>query len=119
MKTIFRLVSIVLLCLITNAVMAQKSKVETASFKVYGNCGMCKTRIEAALDTKGIKSAEWNIQTKMLEVVYVPSKINEIQIHELVASVGHDTDKKMAVDSVYKQLPDCCLFRENPNTHTD
>jgi copper chaperone CopZ len=108
-----------IITLTSGSLWAQKNKVETISFKVYGNCGMCKSRMETALDTKGIKSAEWNIQTKEMVVTYVPAKISEIKIHELIASVGHDTDKKQAVDSVYKELPSCCLYRENPNTHTD
>lgn len=91
----------------------------TIKIKVFGNCGQCKERIEAALDHKGIKSAEWNIDTKILEVVYVPEKITEEQIHHYIAGVGHDTEKVKAFDTVYQQLPDCCLYREKPNTHHD
>lgn len=90
-----------------------------ATFKVSGNCGQCKERIETALDQKGIKSAEWNIDTKDLDVVYVPEKITLEQIHHLVALSGHDTDKEKASDEAYKKLPDCCLYREHPNTHHD
>ncbi|MFA6261138.1 MAG: heavy-metal-associated domain-containing protein [Bacteroidia bacterium] len=89
------------------------------TFKVSGNCGMCKERIEVALDQKGVKSAEWNIDSKVLEVIYVPEKVTIEQIHHYVASVGHDTDKELAPDSIYKQLPDCCQYREHPNTHHD
>jgi copper chaperone CopZ len=119
MKFIIRLSYILIFFCISQSVQAQTKKVQTDTLTVYGNCGMCKSRIEAALDTKGVKSAEWNIQTKMLVISYVPEKISLEQIHELVASVGHDTDKKKAPDAVYKTLPGCCLFRENPNTHTD
>lgn len=87
------------------------------NIKVYGNCGQCKERIESALDVKGIKSAEWNVETKMLEVVYVPEKISIEQIHKIIAGVGHDTEREKATDAVYRKLPDCCLYRENPNTH--
>jgi len=90
-----------------------------AVFKVSGNCGMCKKRIEAAMDTKGIRSAEWDVDSKMIEVIYVPEKITLDQIHKLIAGVGHDTDKEKATDEVYKKLPDCCLYRENPNTHKE
>lgn len=98
---------------------SQKAKVETVKFKVYGNCTQCKDRIEDALDTKGIKKADWNIETKQIEIVYVPSKITVEQIHALIAKAGHDTELVKAVDSVYVTLPDCCLYREHPNTHTD
>lgn len=89
------------------------------SIKVFGNCTECKARIENACDVKGIKEAIWNIDTKMLKVVYLPEKITLEQIHALVTSVGHDTEKLKAPDSVYYAMPDCCLYRENPNTHHD
>ncbi len=89
------------------------SKVVTANIKVYGNCGMCKERIEKSLDTKGVKQAKWNITTKNLEVVYVPEKITEKKIRELVSAVGHDTDSTKASDKVYAKLPFCCLYRDH------
>lgn len=97
----------------------KKAKVEILSMKVYGNCTQCKERIELALDTKGVKFAEWNVDTKELRVRYKPDKISIEQIHEKVAAVGHDTELKKAPDSVYQKLPDCCLYREKPNTHHD
>lgn len=105
--------------LISFTAFSQKAKVETVNFKVYGNCTQCKERIEDALDAKGIKKADWNIETKQMEIVYVPAKITLEQIHNLIAKAGHDTELSKAVDSVYKTLPDCCLYREHPNTHTD
>jgi outer membrane receptor for ferrienterochelin and colicins len=42
----------------------------SASFKVYGECIQCKRRIEKALKVKGIESANWNVETEMLAVVY-------------------------------------------------
>ena len=85
----------------------------TASIKVLGNCTMCKARIEKVLDHKGIKKAEWSPKTKQLEVVYNSSKITEQQIHDLIASVGHDTEKAKAKDEVYAALPFCCLYRDH------
>ena len=90
-----------------------------AVFKVFGNCGMCKERIESALDQKGIKSVEWNVESKMIEVVYVPEKISLEQINKIINGVGHDTETSKAADSIYQKLPDCCLYREKPNTHTN
>jgi hypothetical protein len=93
-----------------------KAKVVTASIKVYGNCGMCKERIERALDFKGIKKATWDPATKNLQVIYVPSKINEYRICELVAAAGHDTDAVKAKDEVYAELPFCCLYRDHDHS---
>jgi len=94
---------------------AQTKNVKT-SIKVYGNCVMCKGRIETALDTKGIKQAIWDPKTKELQVVYVSAKITEKEIHELVAAVGHDTDKVKANDEVYAELPFCCLYRDHDHS---
>ncbi len=91
---------------------AQSGTVAT-SIKVFGNCAMCKARIEKVLDYKGIKQAQWNTKTKQLDVVYNADKITEQKIHELVASVGHDTEKVKAKDEVYALLPFCCLYRDH------
>jgi hypothetical protein len=86
---------------------------------------MCKKRIETALDTKGIKTASWDTKTKDLVVIYNASKITELEIHQIVASVGHDTDKVKAKDEVYADLPFCCLYRDHDHSgvkdspHTD
>jgi Cu(I)/Ag(I) efflux system membrane fusion protein len=31
---------------------------------------------------------------------------------QLIAKNGHDTEKYKAPDEVYKQLPECCLYRK-------
>lgn len=108
------IVTIFLLVIISNFAFAQK--VTQATIKVYGNCGMCKKRIETALDTKGIKQASWDSKTKELQVVYNSSRISEMDIHQLVASVGHDTDKVKAKDEVYADLPFCCLYRDHDHS---
>lgn len=83
---------------------------KTESFKVFGNCGMCKKRIEKAAQTEGVASAEWNKDTKMLTVVYDNAKISNDQIQKNIAAVGHDTEKMSAEDKVYEKLPGCCLY---------
>lgn len=98
---------------------AAEAKVVTANFKVYGNCGMCKDRIEKALDTKGVKQAKWNVSTKNLEVIYVPEKITEKKIRELVSAAGHDTETTKASDKVYSKLPFCCLYRDHDHSGMD
>lgn len=77
---------------------------------------MCRLRIQTALDYPGIKTAEWSPETKTLEVVYNSKKIDEQKIHELVAAVGHDTDKVKAKDEVYAKLPFCCLYRDHDHS---
>ncbi|PKP35642.1 MAG: ATPase [Bacteroidetes bacterium HGW-Bacteroidetes-17] len=88
---------------------AQDSKTE--EFKVYGNCGMCKTRIEKAAKTiDGVSMAEWDKTTKMAKVSFDAGKTNVLEIQKAIAKVGHDTDKYKADDKVYEKLPGCCLY---------
>ena len=82
----------------------------TAKFKVYGNCEMCKKTIENSLDVKGVKSANWNTESKMIEITYQPDKMNEDKLHELIASSGYDTEKKKGNDKAYSNLPGCCQY---------
>lgn len=84
---------------------------ETESFKVYGNCGMCKNRIESSLkDVKGVKSAKWDVETKMLNVKFDGEQVSLKEIKEKVASAGHDTEEHKADDKVYSGLPGCCQY---------
>jgi mercuric ion binding protein len=112
MKKIFVFVLVAL----SSAVFAQ-NKTVTSKIKVFGNCGMCKQRIETALEVPGIKTATWDSKTKMLDVVYNKTKISEQKIHDIVASVGHDTEKAKAKDNVYSELPFCCLYRDHDHSN--
>jgi len=94
-----------------------QSKTTKANIRVFGNCVMCKNRIETALDHAGIKYASWNTETKDLEVVYNNHKISEKEIHELIAATGHDTEMVKAKDEVYAKLPFCCLYRDHDHTN--
>lgn len=87
------------------------AKKETVTFKVYGNCGMCKRTIEGALKgVKGIKAATWNSEKKMITVTYNPKKIELMDIHKKIAAVGYDTDEVKAKDEVYSNLHGCCQY---------
>ena len=84
---------------------------KTDEFKVYGNCGMCETRIEnAAKSVNGVTIADWDKETKMLKVSYDKSKTDKHKIQEAVAKMGHDTDMHKADDKVYNALPGCCKY---------
>lgn len=79
--------------------------------KVYGNCGMCETRIEKAVKAiDGVSAADWNKETKMLDVSFDESQTDIHKIHMAVAAVGHDTDMHKADDNVYNALPGCCKY---------
>lgn len=89
----------------------------TVSFKVFGVCVQCKQRIQKALKINGVKTASWDVATKMLTVRYLPAMITLDNLHETVAAVGHDTELKKAKDEVYKALPECCHYREMTDEH--
>jgi Cu(I)/Ag(I) efflux system membrane fusion protein len=89
---------------------AQHEQGSHASFKVGGNCGMCKDRIEkAALSVSGVTSANWDEKSQTLHLKYVQG-VQTDDIHKAIAGVGHDTEKVKAPDNVYDELPECCLY---------
>ena len=82
-----------------------------AQFKVAGNCEMCKERIEtAAKSVAGVNSAEWNVETKVMNVKFNASMTSPDDIQKVVANAGHDAGKFKAPADVYNKLPDCCLY---------
>jgi copper chaperone CopZ len=112
-KAIIILLFFALLQLTGTAQTSKSVPAETAEFKVYGNCGMCKTRIEKALITDGVKSAKWDTETKLVKVIYDGKKIKEEKLHQLAAEVGHDTDLVKANDKTYNKLHSCCKYERN------
>ena len=99
---------------LTSFVFGQEGKspkvIETA-FHVSGNCGMCKARIETALDRKGVKLATWDQKTQMLTLAFQPKKITEDQIHQILADAGHETERVPAKPEAYSSLPGCCKYK--------
>ena len=91
---------------------SQNKKIEKSTFEVSGNCEMCKKRIEkSALSLKGVKSASWDIPSNMISILYDPNKVTLQNIHNKIASIGHDTSSAKAKEEVYNQLPMCCIYR--------
>ena len=83
---------------------------KTESFKVWGRCDMCKTRIEKTVKAEGASSANWDVKSQILKVTYDPSKTSKEALSKKLASVGHDTEKFKAPDDVYAKLPGCCHY---------
>lgn len=89
----------------------QAQDVKTKEFKVYGNCGMCEKRIEkAANSVDWVASADWDKETKLIEVKYNPEKVKLMDILKAIANIGHDTEKVEAENGAYEQLPSCCQY---------
>ena len=97
----------------------EHGKHKTETFKVYGNCGTCEKTIEGSLkNVKGIDKADWNKETKMMEVTFDPEVITLTEIKQKIADVGYDTDEVRATDKAYKGLPGCCQY-ERPENNED
>ena len=92
------------------SVNAQSKSVKTENIKVWGNCGMCQTRIEKAAKEAGATSAKWDTESNMLAVSFNPAKTSVKAIETKVASVGHDTKSVKADNAVYEKLHGCCKY---------
>lgn len=93
--------------------MAQKPAVPSQvkeSLKVWGNCEMCKKRIEKAALSAGAISANWNVETKILSVSYDVKNLSNDKIQSAVAASGHDTRDFFASAEAYNRLPSCCQY---------
>ncbi len=87
--------------------------IKKEAFKVSGNCGICKARIEkAAKSVPGVATANWNQSTKILAVSYDEKKTGKENIQKAIAKVGHDTGKFKADSKTYNALPSCCQYRK-------
>jgi mercuric ion binding protein len=107
MKTL-KLFSLAALSMAITTVAVAQSKSET--FKVSGNCGMCKTKIEKAAKEAGAKDATWNADTKDLTVSYKSSTTNTAKIQQKIAEVGYDNAGFKATSEAYDKLHGCCKY---------
>ena len=83
----------------------------TKHFNVNGVCEQCKTRIEAAAYVKGVKYADWNVDTHDLTVKYDSTKTSSEIILKSVAKAGHDNELFKADEGDYNKVAACCKYR--------
>ena len=83
----------------------------SSEFMVWGNCNMCKSTIEKSLDVKGVSTADWNKDSKLIAVAYDTTLISLPQLHQLIALSGYDTELEKGDDAAYKELPECCQYQ--------
>jgi len=102
MKTIVSILSILLISVSLNSC-GSSSANTTKTFKVWGNCEMCKETIEGSLKVDGIESADWNVDSKIITVSFDDKKIS-------LAAVGYDNEKYKGDDKAYNELPECCMY---------
>ena len=113
-KLIFAVILVAAFGITASAQATTKSSVQqkTETFKVFGKCDMCKTRIEKTVKAEGATSADWNTKSEMLTVTFDPSKTSVDALGKKLASVGHDTEKYKAPNDVYAKLPGCLPLRQ-------
>ena len=99
-----------MLCLGFNAIAIAQSDAIKAEFKVSGNCGMCEKTIEKAAKVKGVTSAEWDMNSKILSLIYNSKKISADAILKKVAYAGYDNEKYLAPEEAYSKLHECCKY---------
>ncbi|MCR9171080.1 MAG: cation transporter [bacterium] len=106
----------VLVAVISLSFSSGDGKKERATFTVYGECGMCETRIEKAInEMEGVLWSDWEQATLELTVKYDTSKTSLKKIKQKAASVGHDTDEVRATSEAYNNLHPCCKY-ERPKS---
>jgi len=104
---------LIVLTLMISTIAFAQDKNAKASLEVDGVCLMCKERIEkAAIRTKGVKSAIWNVETHELKLIYDARKTNLDSITQSIVAVGHDTKKVKATDEAYNSVHPCCRYRD-------
>jgi hypothetical protein len=107
MKSLLLLIAIILLSTTT---FAQIKNSKTDTVKVYGNCGMCKAKIEKAGTQKNVSKTVWNEETTIATITYDTRKTNADAILKKIALVGYDSDNFLAPNAVYKKLHGCCKY---------
>lgn len=91
----------------------KKNKNAKHDIEVYGNCDMCKKRIEkAAFSVPGVKSAQWHQDHQDLHLIIDENKCSVEDVKAAVAKSGHDTKDVKAKDDDYAKLHGCCQYRQ-------
>jgi len=105
MKTLKTILAIALVAAFTSVMAAA----DTLKIKTSAQCGDCKERIENKLNfTKGIKNAKLDLSTKIVTVIFDPSKIKSEEIKSVINKTGYDADEMPANEKTYNKLPKCC-----------
>jgi len=119
MKTIKILFAIIVAFITTQSAYSQSDKtqrtigIKTQTIKVYGECSMCKKRIEtAAAKVDGVNYAYWNEDSKTLTIKYSVFKKDVAEnVQKNISAAGYDTERFTADNTVYNKLPECCHYQ--------
>jgi len=110
MKNSLKYLMTALIILLSTSNYAQIKNAKTETVKVYGNCGMCETKIETAGNLKKIAKVDWNKDSQMATLTYDTKKTTKDEILKRIALAGYDSDTFLAPDAVYENLHGCCQY---------
>lgn len=112
-KSMSKKIILILMLMVGFITLAQEKKNKNAEYdiEVNGNCEMCKKRIEkAAISVKGVKSAVWHQDDKILHLIINEEKCALLEVEKSIAAVGHDTQNVKATEEQFQQLHGCCQY---------
>jgi copper chaperone CopZ len=109
MKSLHKIVMAILV-LLSGISNAQIKNAKTETVKIFGNCGMCETKIEKVGSIKNIAKVDWDMDSKIATLTYDESKTNQDEILKRIALAGYDSEKFLAPDTAYANLPGCCQY---------
>ncbi|MBL6667951.1 MAG: MerP protein [Crocinitomicaceae bacterium] len=101
------IVIFMMICILSNNANAQKSN--TIEFHTSAQCGMCKERIEGAMNyERGIQFVELNMDNMFLTVKYKTKVHTEASVKKIVAQLGYSAGEIKANEKAMNELPKCC-----------
>ena len=85
------------------------SQTDTVRIKTSAVCESCKKTLEESLSfEKGIKKSSLDLTTKIITVIYNPSKTSAEKIRTAISKTGYDADSTPKDTKAFNHLPDCC-----------
>ena len=91
-----------------------------STFGVKGNCKMCKKTIETAANSlDGVLNADWDVQTKQVNLVYDSQIVDLMSIHQAIANSGYGTELVENNMDSYGNLPMCCKYDPKMNVKSN
>lgn len=90
---------------------------KTETFKVFGNCEMCKKTIETAANKGDEAKVTWDKDTKIATIVFDTTKTKADDVLKRIALAGYDNEKYLAPDDAYSKLHECCQYERAPKDY--
>lgn len=110
MKSKSKILMVTILVLSFTLSNAQFKSLITETVKIYGNRGMCKSKIDNAGNIKNESSVGWNKESKMPIISYDSLKTSKEEILKRIALAGYDSAIFLAPGDTFSSLPNCCQY---------